>query len=252
MTKILLIGCGGKMGRVIAACVADREDCQIVAGIDPAGMEDAAFPVFGAPNRFGGQADVIIDFSHPSALEGVLSYAVTHHTPVVIATTGLHEQQVALIHKAAEQAPVFFSANMSIGVSLITELAQKAARVLSGSFDIEIIEKHHNQKIDAPSGTALMLADAISSEFALKPHYEYDRHSKRAKRDKNEIGIHAVRGGTIVGEHEVLFAGRDELISISHSARSKEIFAVGSVNAAIFLCGQPAGLYAMRDFVNAK
>lgn len=252
MTKILLSGCGGKMGRVIAACVADREDCEIVAGIDPAGMEDAAFPVFGAPEQVGGQADVIIDFSHPSALEGVLSYAVSHHTPVVIATTGLHEQQVALIHKAAEQAPVFYSANMSIGVSLITELAQKAARVLSGSFDIEIIEKHHNQKIDAPSGTALMLADAISGELAQKPHYEYDRHSKRAKRDKNEIGIHAVRGGTIVGEHEVLFAGRDELISISHSARSKEIFAVGSVNAAIFLCGQPAGLYAMRDFVNAK
>lgn len=252
MTKILLSGCGGKMGRVIASCVADREDCEIVAGIDPAGMEEAAFPVFGAASQFDGQADVIIDFSHPSALEGILSYAVSHHTPAVIATTGLNEQQVVSIHEAAKEVPVFFSANMSIGISLLTELAQKAARVLGDSFDIEIIEKHHNQKIDAPSGTALMLADAISGELKQKPHYEFDRHSKRAKRDKNEIGIHAVRGGTIVGEHEVLFAGRDELISISHSARSKEIFAVGSVNAALFLCNQPAGCYAMRDFVNAK
>ena len=240
------------MGRVIASCVADREDCEIVAGIDPAGMEEAAFPVFRAASQFDGQADVIIDFSHPSALEGILSYAVSHHTPAVIATTGLNEQQVASIHEAAKEVPVFFSANMSIGISLLTELAQKAARVLGDSFDIEIIEKHHNQKIDAPSGTALMLADAISGELKQKPHYEFDRHSKRAKRDKNEIGIHAVRGGTIVGEHEVLFAGRDELISISHSARSKEIFAVGSVNAALFLCNQPAGCYAMRDFVNAK
>lgn len=252
MTKILLSGCGGKMGRVIASCVADREDCEIVAGIDPAGMEDAAFPVFGTAAQFDGQADVIIDFSHPSALEGILSYAVSHHTPAVIATTGLNEQQIAAIHEAAHATPIFFSANMSIGVSLLTELAQKAARVLGGSFDIEIIEKHHNQKIDAPSGTALMLADAISGELRPKPHYEFDRHSKRAKRDKNEIGIHAVRGGTIVGEHEVLFAGRDELVSISHSARSKEIFAVGAVNAAVFLCGRPAGLYAMRDLVNAK
>ena len=237
MTKILLSGCGGKMGRVIASCIADREDCEIIAGIDPAGMDDTAFPVYSSPAQFDGQADVIIDFSHPSALEGILSYSV---------------EQVASIQEASKQVPIFFSANMSIGISLITELAQKAARVLGGSFDIEIIEKHHNQKIDAPSGTALMLADAISEELEQKPHYEYDRHSKRAKRDKNEIGIHAVRGGTIVGEHEVLFAGRDELISISHSARSKEIFAVGSVNAAVFLCGQPAGLYAMKDFVNAK
>lgn len=252
MTKILLSGCGGKMGRVIASCIADRADCEIIAGIDPAGMEDADFPVFGTALQFDGQADVIIDFSHPSALEGILAYAIAHHTPAVLATTGLNEQQVALIHEAAKQTPVFFSANMSIGVSLITELAQKAARVLGGSFDIEIIEKHHNQKIDAPSGTALMLADAISGELDQKPHYEYDRHSKRAKRDKNEIGIHAVRGGTIVGEHEVLFAGRDELVSISHSARSKEIFAVGAVNAAVFLCGRPAGLYAMRDLVNAR
>lgn len=252
MTKILLSGCGGKMGRVIASCIADREDCEIIAGIDPAGMDDTAFPVYSSPAQFDGQADVIIDFSHPSALEGILSYSVAHHTPAVIATTGLNEQQVASIQEASKQVPIFFSANMSIGICLITELAQKAARVLGGSFDIEIIEKHHNQKIDAPSGTALMLADAISEELEQKPHYEYDRHSKRAKRDKNEIGIHAVRGGTIVGEHEVLFAGRDELISISHSARSKEIFAVGSVNAAVFLCGQPAGLYAMKDFVNAK
>ena len=140
MTKILLSGCGGKMGRVIASCIADREDCEIIAGIDPAGMDDTAFPVYSSPAQFDGQADVIIDFSHPSALEGILSYSVAHHTPAVIATTGLNEQQVASIQEASKQVPIFFSANMSIGISLITELAQKAARVLGGSFDIEISE----------------------------------------------------------------------------------------------------------------
>ena len=151
-----------------------------------------------------------------------------------------------------ENDPRVWPANMSIGVNLISELAAKAARVLEGSFDIEIVEAHHNQKIDAPSGTALMLADSISDALSVKPKYEFDRHSKRAKRSKNEIGIHSIRGGTIVGEHEIIFAGHDEIITISHSARSKELFATGAINAALFLEGKPAGLYNMRQLVDAK
>lgn len=172
--------------------------------------------------------------------------------PAVIATTGLSDEQVAKIHETAKEIPLFFSANMSIGISLISELAAKAARVLEGSFDIEIVEAHHNQKIDAPSGTALMLANSISDALTEKPHYEFDRHSKRQKRDKNEIGIHAIRGGTIVGEHEIIFAGLDEIIKISHSARSKELFAVGAVNAALYLKGKEPGFYSMKQLIDEK
>ncbi|MEI6579240.1 MAG: 4-hydroxy-tetrahydrodipicolinate reductase, partial [Eubacteriales bacterium] len=212
MTDILLSGCTGKMGRAVAECVAKRDDCRIVAGIDINADANADFPIFASPAEFSGEADVIIDFSHPSALKGTLEYAVSHSKPAVIATTGLNDDQIKLLNDAAEKTPVFFSANMSIGVSLLKELAQKAARVLGDSFDIEIVEMHHNQKIDAPSGTALMLADAISAELSQKPCYEYDRQSKREPRSKNEIGIHAVRGGTITGEHEIIFAGHDEII----------------------------------------
>ena len=169
-----------------------------------------------------------------------------------MATTGYTPAQVEKLKATSGVIPLFFSANMSIGVNLIAELAAKAARVLEGSFDVEIVEMHHNQKIDAPSGTALMLADTISDAMQSKPHYEFDRHSKRAKRDKNEIGIHAVRGGTIVGEHQVIFAGLDEIITISHSARSKELFAVGALNAALFLQGKAPGLYSMRELIAEK
>jgi len=249
MTDILLSGCTGKMGRVVAECVSKRTDCRIAAGIDINTDTDAGFPIFARPSEFIGKADVIIDFSHPSALEGLLEYAVISHIPAVIATTGLNDDQIKALNKAAESTPVFFSANMSVGVSLLKELAQKAARVLGDSFDIEIVEMHHNQKLDAPSGTALMLADAISGVLAEKPCYEYDRHAKREPRGKNEIGIHSVRGGTITGEHEIIFAGHDEIITISHSARSKQIFAAGAVNAAMFIKNKPAGLYAMKDLV---
>ena len=197
-------------------------------------------------------ADVIVDFSHPSVLNGLLEFAVAKKMPAVIATTGLSNEQVAKIHETAKEIPLFFSANMSIGISLISELAAKAARVLEGSFDIEIVEAHHNQKIDAPSGTALMLANSISDALTEKPHYEFDRHSKRQKRDKNEIGIHAIRGGTIVGEHEIIFAGLDEIIKISHSARSKELFAVGAVNAALYLKGKEPGFYSMKQLIDEK
>lgn len=249
MTDILLNGCAGKMGKVVAFCVDTRADCRITAGFDINTSTNPGFPVFFNPADFHGKADVIIDFSHPAALETILDYAVTRQIPAVIATTGLNSKQINFINKASRVIPVFFSANMSIGVSLITELAEKAARVLGGSFDIEIVEKHHNQKIDAPSGTALMLANAISAELKRTPDYEYDRHAKRAPRGKNEIGIHAVRGGTITGEHEIIFAGHDEIVTISHSARSKQIFAAGAVNAAVFIKTKPAGLYAMKDLV---
>ncbi|MBR4890182.1 MAG: 4-hydroxy-tetrahydrodipicolinate reductase, partial [Clostridia bacterium] len=230
MIRIILSGALGKMGKAITACVENRSDCKIVAGVDLADAE-CTFPIFKSFNDIDVDADVIIDFSHPSVLENLLTFAKEKKIPTVIATTGLNEQQIEDIKAASNDVPLFFSANMSIGVSLVSELAKKAAKVLQGSFDIEIVEAHHNQKIDAPSGTALMLADSISEVLDEKPIYEFDRHSKRMKRTKNEIGIHAVRGGTIVGEHEIIFAGPDEVIKISHSAYSKQLFANGSVNA---------------------
>ena len=239
------------MGKVITDCVLRREDCKIVAGVD-IGEGVADYPVFKRFSDLTVDGDVIIDFSHPSVLDGLLAYAKAHKCAAVVATTGLSDEQIGKLRETAKEIPLFFSANMSIGVSLIAELAAKAARVLEGAFDIEIVEMHHNQKIDAPSGTALMLADAISEALTEKPHYEFDRHSKRAKRDPHEIGIHAVRGGTIVGEHEIIFAGLDEVIKISHSARSKNLFAVGAVNAAVFLKGKPAKLYSMKDLVDNK
>ena len=249
MTGILLSGCNGKMGKAVTRSVADSGDCEIVGGIDIFAESLSGYPVFSSPANVNSEttekADVIIDFSNPSALAGLLEYAVKNSIPAVISTTGLNDAQINLIKDAAQKIPVFFSANMSLGVNLVCELAKKAAAVLGDSFDIEIIEMHHNQKIDAPSGTALMIADSIKEELAENIKYEYDRHSKREKRTKNEIGIHAVRGGTITGEHEVIFAGHDEIIKVSHSARSKELFATGAVNAALFICGKKPGLYDM-------
>ena len=236
------------MGRVIAACVFERADVQIAAGVDLTPAENMGFPVFQSISACGIPADVIIDFSHPSALDSVLLYAAAHKLPAVIATTGLSTEQVDRIKTAANTIPAFWSGNMSLGINLLLELTKKATAVLS-DFEVEIVEAHHNQKLDAPSGTAFMLADAVSSASPQARKYEYDRHSHRRKRDKNEIGIHSIRGGTIVGEHEVIFAGRDEIIKLSHSAQSKEIFAVGAINAARFLIGKPAGLYDMSDLV---
>lgn len=249
MTRIILSGCFGHMGQVITDCIRKREDCEIVAGVD-IGEGTADYPVFKSFSEISVDADVIIDFSHPSVLESLLSFATARKCAAVVATTGLSDEQIEKLKAAATEIPLFFSANMSIGVNLIAELAAKAARVLEGAFDVEIVEMHHNQKIDAPSGTALMLANTISDALTEKPHYEFDRHSKRVKRDPHEIGIHAVRGGTIVGEHEVIFAGLDEVIKISHSARSKNLFAVGAVNAAVYLNGRSAGFYSMKDLVD--
>lgn len=251
MVKIILSGCSGKMGHVITKCVESKENCEIVAGVD-INKCDAPYPIFTSFSDVDVDADVVIDFSHPSVLSSLLEYCKNNKIPAVVATTGLSDEQKNEIEETSKEVPMFFSANMSIGVNLISELAAKAARVLEGSFDIEIVEAHHNQKIDAPSGTALMLADSISDALTKKPTYEFDRHSKRAKRDPNEIGIHSVRGGTIVGEHEIIFAGLDEVIKISHSARSKDLFAVGAVNAAVFLKGKPAGMYSMKQLVDEK
>ena len=249
MINVILSGCNGNMGKMISAAVRNRNNVQIVAGFDKNVTIGDSYPVFSKAAECKVSADVIIDFSHPSVLEPLLDYAVTNQLPVVIATTGLSTDQIGRIKQAARQIPIFYTANMSLGINLMVELAQKAAKLLSADFDIEIIEKHHNQKIDAPSGTALMLADAMSESVNFVPAYVFDRHSRRMKRDHKEIGIHTVRGGTIVGEHEVIFAGKDEVLSISHSANSKEVFATGSINAAIFLTGQKPGLYSMRDMI---
>lgn len=249
MKQIILSGCNGKMGHVISDIVMGRDDCTIVAGFDLNTQRQYDYPVYTKPSEYTGSGDVIIDFSHPSLLTSLLDYAEEKKIPIVLATTGYSKAQLEEIHAAAQRLPVFFSANMSLGINLMVELAKKAASVLGGSFDIEIIEKHHNQKIDAPSGTALMIADGVSGVLSEKPQYVYDRHSQRKKRDKNEIGIHAIRGGTIVGEHDIMFAGRDEILTISHTAMSKEVFASGAVNAAVFMCGKAPGLYNMKDMV---
>lgn len=249
MIRLIVCGCNGKMGRAITACVKDRCDCEIVAGFDRNTDATAGFPVYANPQNCDIEADVIIDFSHPSALPSVLRYAEEHNMGAVIATTGLSEDDRLLIQNTTSRVPLFFSANMSLGVSLLAELAKKAASILGGSFDVEIIEKHHNQKIDAPSGTALMLADAVAEGLPYSPKSVYDRHAVREKRDPHEIGFSSVRGGTIVGEHEILFAGHDECITLSHTAMSKEIFAAGAVSAAQFLYQKPAGLYTMKDLM---
>lgn len=248
MTKIILSGANGKMGRVIQNVVSLRDDCEIVAGVD-LNTESSSFPVYSNISDIKETADVIIDFSNPVLLESLLTYSKANKMPLVIATTGYDDNQKAQINDASKECPIFFTYNMSMGINLLANLAKKAVSVLGNDFDIEIIEKHHNQKIDAPSGTALMLADAICEETDSAMKYEYDRHSKREKRTKNEIGLHAVRGGTIVGEHDIMFCGRDEIITLSHSARSKEIFAVGAVNAAVYMNGKDAGLYDMAELI---
>ena len=249
MIKIILNGCNGKMGQVISGIVSEDENLEIAAGIDINTYIENPYPVYTDPNDCSEDADVIIDFSHPSALSGLTDFAKKRKMPIVIATTGLSEEQKKDIKELSEEIPVFFSANMSLGINLLIELSKKAAQILSDRFDIEIIERHHNQKIDAPSGTALAIADAISEVLSSPAEYVYDRHGVRRKRRKNEIGLHAVRGGTIVGEHEVLFAGKDEVIELKHQAASKEVFAVGAVKAAEFMCGKPAGYYSMSDIV---
>ena len=250
MTNIILSGCNGKMGRVITNCASLRDDCKIVAGVDLNTESLFGYPVYNSFDKITEKADVIIDFSHPSVLESLLDFAKANSLPLVLATTGFSSSQTELIKKSAADIPLFFTFNMSLGINLLVALSKKAASVLEGSFDIEIIEKHHNQKIDAPSGTAIMLAEAINKTLDDKMIYEYDRHSKREKRQANEIGIHSIRGGNIVGEHEVIFAGHDEVISLAHRATSKEVFAVGALKAALFMSGKANGMYDMNDIIS--
>ncbi len=251
MIKVILSGCGGRMGKAVAAAVGD--EARIVAGVDVNAASIAAsdFPIYESITEFSGKADVIVDFSHHSALPSLLEYAKTTKTPVVVATTGHTDEELALMHEATSEIAIFHSGNFSIGINLIINLAKQAARTLGADFDIEIIEKHHNKKLDAPSGTALMIANAVADERD-ESEYIYDRHSVRKAREPKEIGIHSVRGGSIVGEHEVIFAGANEVVSISHSAASREIFASGALRAAIYLAGKSAGLYSMTDLIEGK
>ena len=249
MTRIAICGANGKMGKTIYNCISAREDCKVIAGIDINTEQYADFPIIDSPSKLPEKPDVIIDYSNPASLDGLLEYCLSTGTPIVLAATGYSDEQINKIKSAAEQIPVFFTFNMSLGINLLVQLAKKAASVLGDQFDIEIVEKHHNQKIDAPSGTAIMLANAVNETLDNKYHYVYNRHSQRKKRDKNEIGMHAIRGGTIVGEHDVIFAGHDEVITLSHSAASKSVFAEGSINAAIYLSDKPAGLYDMSSLV---
>lgn len=248
MIKIIISGCNGHMGRVVAEICAADPQVNVVAGFDVLGSSDRDFPVYTAPDQFTGEADAVIDFSHPSALTPLLSFCKNRSVAAVLATTGYSPEQLAEIDEAAKSVPIFRSANMSLGINVVVELIKKAAAILDG-YDIEIVERHHNRKVDAPSGTALMLADAAASSLPYEPNYVYERHSVRHPRDKREIGISAVRGGTIVGDHEVIFAGRDEVIELHHHAASREIFASGAVKAAKFISGKASGLYSMADLV---
>ncbi|MDR2532006.1 MAG: 4-hydroxy-tetrahydrodipicolinate reductase [Oscillospiraceae bacterium] len=249
MINIALSGACGKMGRVIAELVENYPNCRIAAGIDPAGGKYAGFEVFRNISDVEEKPDVLIDFSHPSALSDILSYCKMRGVPAVIATTGYTQDETAKIKSASSLIPVFFTFNMSLGINLLADLARRAVRVLGGQFDTEIIEKHHNHKKDSPSGTAIMLADALNEERCNALRYVYGRSGTHRPRIKDELGIHSVRGGTIVGEHEIIFAGHDEIISLSHSALSREVFANGAINAALFLAQCEKGLYDMSDLL---
>lgn len=238
------------MGRAIAE--AADGSARIAAGVDlNASALSLPFPVYENISDFDGKGDVIVDFSHHLALPSLLSYAKATKTPLVVATTGHTEDELALMRESSEEIAIFYSGNFSIGINLLVNLAKQAARTLGVDFDVEIIEKHHNKKLDAPSGTALMIANAVADERE-ESEYVYDRHSVRKAREQSEIGIHSVRGGTIVGEHEIIFAGTNEVVSISHSAASREIFATGALRAAVYLANKSAGLYSMTDLIEGR
>jgi len=250
MVKVIMHGCNGKMGQVISRIVKEDRDIEIVAGVDAYTGISNDYPVYESIDVCDVPADAIIDFSNASAVDALLAYCEDKKVPVVLCTTGLSEEQLQKVEATSKKVAVLKSANMSLGVNLLMKLLQDAVKVLSpAGFDVEIVEKHHNQKVDAPSGTALALADSMNEAMDHAYHYNYDRSQVRQKRDAMEIGIAAVRGGTIVGEHEVIFAGEDEVIEFKHTAHSKAIFAKGAVEAAKFLKGKEAGLYDMKDVI---
>lgn len=250
MVKIIMHGCNGHMGQVISDIVEKDPDAEIVAGIDIADQGKNSYPVFIDIDACQTEADAIIDFSSAKATDKLLEYSAARQIPVVLCSTGLSEEQLAKVEETSRKVAVLKSANMSLGINTLLKLVQDAARVLAAAgFDMEIVEKHHRLKVDAPSGTALALADSLNEAMDNKYHYVYDRSQKREKRDDKEIGISAVRGGTIVGEHEVIFAGQDEVIEFKHTAYSKAIFGKGAVEAAKFIAGKPAGRYDMSDVI---
>ena len=250
MVKMIMHGCNGKMGQVITKIVKEDANAEIVAGIDKYMGIQNDYPVFESIDKCDVEADVVIDFSNAAAVDGLLDYCVEKQVPVVLCTTGLSEEQLGKVQEASKKVAVLKSANMSLGVNMLLKLLQDATKILApAGFDIEIVERHHNQKVDAPSGTALAMADSINAAMNDEYTYIYDRSQVRQKRDKKEIGISAVRGGTIVGEHEVIYAGEDEVIEFKHTAHSKAVFAKGAVEAGKFLKGKGAGLYDMKDVI---
>ena len=250
MVKAIMHGCNGKMGQVISGLVKEDDVIEIVAGIDKFTGIENPYPVFESVEACDVPVDVVIDFSNAAAVDDLLEACEKKGLPVVLCTTGLSEEQIAKVKKTSEKVAVLRSANMSLGVNLLMKLLKDASKVLApAGYDIEIVEKHHNQKVDAPSGTALALADSINEAMDNVYSYTYDRSQERKKRSDKEIGIAAVRGGTIVGEHEVIYAGEDEVIEFKHTAYSKAIFAKGAVSAAAFLAGKEPGLYDMSDVI---
>lgn len=250
MIKVIMNGCNGHMGRVISDLCAQDDQIEIVAGVDICTDVHYSYPVFASISECDVPADAIIDFSHVSCVDALIDYSVDKQIPVVVCTTGLSEEQQRKVREASGKVAVLKSANMSLGINTLMELLKSAASVLApAGFDMEIVEKHHNQKLDAPSGTAIALADSINEALEDDYAYKYDRSCERKKREKYEIGIQAVRGGTIVGEHEVIFAGTDEVITFKHTAYSKAIFGKGAIEAAKFLTGKPAGYYDMGDVI---
>ena len=250
MVKILMHGCNGKMGRMITEIVKNEEDAVIAAGVDKFTGIPNDYPVFEKITQCDVDVDVVIDFSNAGAVDELLDYCVKKSLPVVLCTTGLSDEQLKKVDECSEKIAVLKSANMSMGINLLLKLLKDAAKVLApAGYDIELVEKHHNQKLDAPSGTALALADSINEAMGNEYEYVYDRSQVRKKRDAKEIGISAVRAGTIVGEHEVIFAGTDEVIEFKHTAYSRSVFAKGAVEAGKFLAGQPAGMFDMGDVI---
>ena len=248
MLNFLICGIAGHMGGNILELLKDDGEARAACGVDvrlPENFAGKVFPSFGEVDE---NVDAVIDFSSPACLNGELEYCTARKVPAVIAATGYTGEQLKLIERAAQETAVFRTANFSVGVNLLVKLVREAAQFLGESFDIEIVEKHHNLKKDAPSGTALMLADAANSAFEQKKPYIYGREGITGARGR-EIGLHAVRGGTIVGEHDVMFCGEDEIITLSHSARSKKVFAAGAIRAAKWIAGKPAGMYDMKDLL---
>ena len=250
MIKIIMHGCNGKMGKMITELVKIDDAAEITAGVDTYTEVPNNYPVFDSIEKCDVEADVVIDFSTAKAMDGLLDYCEEKKLPVVLCTTGLSDEQLARVNEISKKIPILKSANMSLGINLLLKLLKDAARVLApAGFDIELVEKHHNQKLDAPSGTALALADSVNDALGGEYTYIYDRSQVRKKRDSKEIGISAVRGGTIVGEHEVIFAGTDEVIEFKHTAYSRSVFGKGAIEAAKFLAGKEAGMYDMSDVI---